>query len=203
MAVETLLSFNGAGAFDEFNKRMQQVINDLCQAVMDNARANVGGAFPEVEASLHAGLSALVQQGMIDGEIGADAWQSFMAEWGSGSLMDRLNPGLVDYMNSELWNPLREANGDAITGRAKGPYIGLDGMVHNAHTGILAGRNLEQLRDFPWFRDWMAKVRLPDDAFTPKVPLHFMRDALESNRNLIMDQLNAVIETFSFGDFLV
>jgi hypothetical protein len=202
MTVEPLLSFNGAGAYDELAQRFQQVIDDLCQTVLANARANLGGQYPEVEATLQARLVSLAQTGLIDGQIGSDHWMSWMAEWGSGSDMDASNPDLSAYMGSETWNAVRD--GFAITGRPAGPYLGLDGVMHDDHTGALAGVNLELLsKSDSEFQAWMGRVGLPPDAFQPKVPLHFMRDALESNRNLIMDQLNAVIETFSFGAFFV
>lgn len=202
MAIEALLSFNGAGAFDELGKAFDVVVGDLCQTVLANAHANLGGQYPEVEATLHANLLSLAQSGLIDGLIGAFHWKAFIAEWGSGSDMDRGNPDLTGYMGSETWNPAR--NGFNITGRPAGPYLGLDGQMHDDHTGALAGVNLEELsQSDSEFQAWMARVGLPPDAFQPKIPLHFMRYALESNRRLIMDQLNAVIETFSFGAFFV
>jgi hypothetical protein len=202
MTVEPLLSFDGAGAYEELSQRFQQVIDDLCQTVLANARANLGGQYPKVEERLRAGLTKLAQTGIIEGQIGSDWWEAFMAEWGSGSEMDASNPDLSAYMGSETWNPVRD--GFAITGRPAGPYLGLDGVMHDDHTGALAGVNLELLsKSDSEFQAWMGRVGLPPDAFQPKPPLHFMRDALESNRNLIMDQLNAVIETFSFGAFFV
>jgi hypothetical protein len=202
MPVDVLLDFNGNGAYDEMGKVFEEVINDLCQTILANAQANLGGQYEEVATTLRAQLVRLAQTGMVEGQVGSDHWEAWIAEWGSGSEMDTSNPDLAAYMASEYWNPVRD--GFAITGRPKGPYLGLDNRMHDTHTGKLAGVNLEELsRSDSEFQAWMARVGLPPDAFQPKPPLHFMREALEANRNLIMDQLNAVIETFRFGDFFV
>lgn len=202
MAIETLLSFDGGNAYAGLGQEFEKVVTDLCNTVLENARANLGGQYAEVEATLQTRLLSLATSGVIDGQIGTDAWQSFMAEWGSGSEMDTSNPDLAAYMGSEYWNAARD--GFAITGRPEGPYLGLDGVMHDEHTGKLAGVNLELLsKTDPLFRRWMSEMGIPSNAFQPKVPLHFMRDAILSNQNLILDQLNAVLEVFNFGDFFV
>jgi hypothetical protein len=202
MGVEVLLNFDGVRAYESLGQAFEKVIADLCETILANARANLGGMYEEVAATLQVRLMSLAQSGLIDGHIGSDHWKAWIAEWGSGSEMDKSNPDLAAYMASEYWNPARE--GYAITGRPEGPYLGLDGQMHDDHTGKLAGVNLEELsRSDSEFQAWMARVGLPPDAFQPKPPLHFMREALESNRRLIIDQLNAVIETFNFGDFFV
>ncbi|GMA50130.1 hypothetical protein GCM10025857_14870 [Alicyclobacillus contaminans] len=200
MPIETLLSFDSQGAFEAFSQALEAVVKDLADTVLENARANLGGDYPEVSASLQASLTSLAQSGLIDGQIGSDHWEAWLAEWGSGSLMDRTNPDLAQYMGSELWNPVRD--GFDITGRPEGPYLGLDGALHES-SGKLAGISLEDLVEHdPAFREW-ADTHVGPGAFQPKPPLHFIRDALESNRALIIDQLNGVLETFNFGAFLV
>ena len=55
------------------------------------------------------------------------------------------NPGLADYMNSELYNPLRRGKGKAIRGRAKGQYTNLFGQKRST-SGAFAGDNIEGKR---------------------------------------------------------
>jgi len=202
VAIEMLLSFDGGNAYADLGQEFEKVVTDLCNTVLENARANLGGRYAEVEATLQSRLLSLATSGIIDGQIGTDHWKAFIAEWGSGSEMDTSNPDLAAYMGSEYWNAARDVF--AITGRPEGPYLGLDGVMHDEHTGKLAGVNLELLsKSDPLFQRWMSQMGIPSDAFQPKPPLHFMRDALLSNQNLILDQLNAVLEVFNFGDFFV
>lgn len=201
MEVETLLSFDGPGAYEAFMAELAQEIKSLSDVVLNHAGPNLLGEYPEVESSLQVSLMKLAQTGMITGEIGSDYWEAWIAEWGKGSLMDRDNPDLTAYMGSDCWNSLRGPDYD-ITGRAAPGYIGLDGLWHET-SGKLAGISLEDLYQYDEsFRAWADRTLGPG-VFLPKPPLHFMRDALEANRNLIMDQINAVIEVFNFGDFFV
>ena len=202
MKIEVSLKFNAKAAMRRLEEIYEREINDLCDVVLEHARINVGGIYPDVAATLRSGLVGMAAQGVIEGSISAWHWEAFLAEWGSGSMMDPTNPDLYKYMASPFWNPAR--TGLAIVGRPAGPYMGLDGHMHTKHTGYLEGVNLEELsRNDPFFLAWMHSVGLPDDAFQPKRPLHFMREAILANKNLIIDQLQAVIERFDFGDFFV
>lgn len=67
-----------------------------------------------------------------------------MDHFGTGSLMDRNNPALPDYMASELWNPAR--NDYYIAGRPKGYYTNIFGKrMYSA--GKREGQNIEFMRD--------------------------------------------------------
>lgn len=195
------LQFDSAAARAWIEAETRDVIESLCALILETARANLGWSYAEVESTLRIELLNLAERGLHEGRVTSDHWQAWIAEWGSGTLMDPNNPALSEYMSSEYWNPARR--GLAITGRPAGAYKGLDGEIHDSHTGMLEGVNLEELsRNDPSFRDWMARVGLPDDAFQPKPALHFMREAILSNRNFIIDQFNAVIERFPIADFL-
>jgi|GEM_PF-1826823 len=205
MALEQLLSFDGDGAYEAFKQKVEAIVEKLCDTILSNAKTSLGSDefYEAVRGSLHGGLVKMAEDGMVTGQVGTDAWQAFIAEWGSGSEMDEDNPELVSYKASTYWNELRSANDDAITGRPAGQYLGLDDKVHRTY-GKLAGVNLEWLMAIdPEFAAWAEKVTNGPNPFKARVPLHFMRTALESNRNLIMDQLNGVLETFQFGDFFI
>lgn len=201
MGIEVLLNFNAEGACTSLQERFASIVNELCQTVLANAQANLGGRYEEVASSLQTRLMNLAEQGIIEGSVSTDHWEAWIAEWGSGSSMDTSNPALQEYRSSEYWNP--ERTDLEITGRPTGSYLGLDGQMHQS-SGKLAGVNLEELAAHDaHFQQWMASMGMPFDAFMPRPQLHFMRNALLSNKNLILDQLNAVIETFNFGDFFV
>lgn len=76
----------------------------------------------------------------VNGEYSAKGMKMWMLEYGSGSLMDKLNPLLEKYKNSEKYNKVRgqspkkksdtalfDPNGTEIRTRPKGTYYDLDG----------------------------------------------------------------------------
>jgi len=203
MTIEPLISFNATGAYEGLGKQFETVILKMTETVMEYARQSLPGDefYGPVRDTLQGRLVQLASSGIVTGRIASGAWESFIAEWGSGSEMDRVNPQLTAYMSSDLWNPARA--GFAITGRPEGPYLGLDGTIHDS-SGKLSGVDLEVYsRTDSEFQAWMARVGLPSDAFQPKLPYHFMRNALETYRGDIIDQLNAVLRVFNFGTFFV
>jgi hypothetical protein len=203
MTVEPLLSFNGAGAYEQLGQQFEVVILKMTETVMEYARQSLPGDefYGPVRDTLQGRLVQLASTGIVTGQIGSDVWESWIAEWGSGSEMDRVNPGITSYMSSDLWNPDRA--GFAITGRPEGPYLAIDGTIHDS-SGKLAGVDLEVLAQTDSeFQAWMMRVGLPSDAFQPKLPYHVIRNALETYRGDILDQLNAVLRVFNFGTFFV
>ncbi len=204
MNMEVLLNFDAQKCYETLIKALSREVENLLDTVRANAVANLGWDpfYYRLKSAdgIQAKLLDLATQGLIAGQVGTDLWESWLAEWGSGSEMDTSNPDLAAYMSSESWNPAR--NGFAIMGRPEGPYIGLDGEVYNS-SGALAGVDLELLVETDAeFRLW-AEENFGPDAFKPKPPLHFMRMALESNRNLIIDQLNGILQNFDVGAFFV
>lgn len=77
--------------------------------------------------------------GYISAQIVGGPW-STLAEYGSGSLMDKSNPALSVYMNSSLWNPAR--TGYEKVGRPKGKYIDFFGKGRYS-SGTREGRSVE------------------------------------------------------------
>jgi len=94
--------------------------------------------------SLHEGeievLAGWVATSIIGGAFAA------MDEFGRGSLMDKNNPALPNYMKSELWNPYRGKHGSedtAIRSRKAGPYMNIFGKTVVSHAPV-PGYNLER-----------------------------------------------------------
>lgn len=67
---------------------------------------------------------------------------AIMDSYGRGSLMDKSNPFLADYMSSELFNPLRQ--GYAIVGREAGDYTNIFGEQAQS-SGAFAGSDIERV----------------------------------------------------------
>lgn len=69
---------------------------------------------------------------------------AIMDSYGTGSLMDKANPALEQYMDSVLFNDLRGVNpGLPIMGREAGEYTDIYGE-RRVSSGRMAGRNLER-----------------------------------------------------------
>lgn len=106
---------------------------------------------------------------------------AFILEYGSGSLMvthssaeigDLGNPDVSDYMNSSWFNNARSANGNAITGRAKGETVHSPtrGEQDTTSSGKLYGKNLEK----PLPRKNSKSKPLP--PLEPQEPLHIVEE---------------------------
>ncbi len=55
--------------------------------------------------------------------ITASGWRFFMSEFGKGSLLDRENPWLADYVASEMFNKMRVDKNYAILSRVSGANL--------------------------------------------------------------------------------
>lgn len=125
---------------------------------------------PEARDDLEAGeIEALA--GFIAAEVVGGAW-AVMDNYGTGSLMDRDNPALPAYKQSELWNPYRGKHGPddtAIRSRKAGPYKNIFGETVVSRAPV-PGFNLERLggKYEPWppshafetAARWLAVTRL-------------------------------------------
>jgi hypothetical protein len=164
---------------------MRQKVEELAKLVV--ASAQVEARDTDVANSIAEQVIWHRATGMIEGTVGASHWKAWIQEYGKGSLMDRSNPNLNEYIESIYWNEARYPTpGAPIVGRPEGSYIGLDDQIHYSR-GHMQGKNLE--------------YRVP--GIEPSPPLHFMRNALLSNKNLIEDQLQAALDNFDWGRFLV
>jgi hypothetical protein len=129
---------------------------------------------------------------MFSMEITADYWQAWLEQFGKGSLMAGPldNPGLTNYMNSDLWNSFRSRSTRVVAGRGAGRYKSIDGTTKTS-SGSMAGVDLEELA---------ARGDI-DKSFGPTPPTFFLRQALQANRDRILQGLQNVIFSFPYHKY--
>lgn len=137
-----------------------QAYADLSQAIKKAADALIREYFSEVYSKLDTIKGREALEIMSEDEenflrrkvIGyADA---IMDSYGTGSKMDKSNPALDDYMDSDMWNSLRV--GLSIVGREKGTYKDIYGKTEYSK-GTFAGMDLEAIK--------LVKPKAPSYAF--------------------------------------
>jgi len=188
MSVEILIKgYDHERAEMDLRRILMQEAEELAELVLRTAESNIR-YYPDVRNRLTKDIYALGQD-MIVADITADHWQAWLEQFGKGSLMagPSENPGLVTYMNSEYWNRLRSKSTRVVVGRPPGRYKSIDGEI-KVSRGRYAGVNLEEL----------AERGVIDAKFKPTPPTFFLRKALQSNRNRILQGLQRVIETFPY-----
>jgi hypothetical protein len=190
MITDMLSGYDAVRANADLQKRLSVEITGLTGLVMETARSNVR-YYPEVRNHLVRHMIVLANE-MISGQVTADYWQAWLEQFGKGSLMAGTdqNPGLVTYMNSEVWNQLRSRGAKVVVGRTRGNYKGIDGTVRRSGGGY-AGVDLEELA---------ARGDI-DKKFGPTPPTFFMRIALQSNKNRILQGISMVIEEFPYHKY--
>lgn len=191
MSVEILITgFDSERAEIDLRRALLQEAESLADLVMQTAKSNIRH-YPEVRNSLKKEIYSLGQY-MIVADITADHWQAWLEQFGKGSLMagPNDNPGLIKYMNSELWNRLRSRSTRIVVGRPFGRYQGMNGEIKVSRGGY-AGVDLEEL----------AERGDIDARFKPSPPTFFLRKALQSNRNRILQGLQHVVETFPYHNY--
>ena len=122
-----------------------------------------------------------VLAGAISAQIIGGPWAT-MDQWGRGSLMDKSNPALADYINSQYWNPTRHDL--AIRGRPEGTYTDIFGRTRRS-TGKMEGKYLEHV-------------------FEPQPPSHAFTAATAWFRHtIIQDMMKDAINVFPFHKYIV
>lgn len=100
----------------------------------------------------------------IVGYVEASGMWALITNYGSGTQMDTSNPGLLEYMKSQYWNPAR--TGTQIVGRPAGPYINLDNEV-KVSSGKQAGKPLGFVKNYP-AEHWFERVITLSEPFVLK-----------------------------------
>ncbi|OMF37437.1 hypothetical protein BK133_05115 [Paenibacillus sp. FSL H8-0548] len=179
--------YDSATAERDLKNALLSEIIKLADLVTETAKGNIRH-YPEVRNHVRQQLEVLASN-MFSMEITADYWQAWLEQFGKGSLMagPSDNPGVSRYMNSELWNKLRSRSSKAVAGRGMGRYKSIDGTIKYSEGGM-AGVDLEEL----------AQRGDIDKKFAPTPPTFFLRIALQSNRQRILDGLQRVIEDFPY-----
>lgn len=171
------------------NDLIKEVIS-LSGLVEETAKSNVR-YYPAVRNHLRRHLETLAMD-MFSMEITADYWQAWLEQFGKGSLMagPADNPGLIGYMNSDLWNAFRSRSSRAVAGRGMGRYKSMDGTI-KLSMGSMAGVDLEELA---------ARGDI-DKSFGPTPPTFFLRQALQANRQRILQGFQNVIVNFPYHKY--
>ena len=118
---------------------------------------------------------------------GLGAW---IAEYGSGSLMDRNNPYYADYIKSDNFNKERLNRDDAFIGRKAGDIVySPDGTSYKS-TGNAEGLNLE-------------KGKMFKDNYVASPPMHIIEQEVRNAMPEIMIDINetarSAIVTYIMG----
>ncbi|MDF2651699.1 MAG: hypothetical protein K0Q73_7504 [Paenibacillus sp.] len=190
MITNMISGYDFTRASQDLQKKLSVEIVGLTGLVMETARSNVR-YYPEVRNHLEKQFIVLANE-MISGQVTADYWQAWLEQFGKGSLMadSSQNPGLVSYMSSEAWNSLRSSGSKVVVGRTRGNYKSIEGKVRYSGGGY-AGVDLEELA---------ARGDI-DKKFGPTPPTYFLRIALQSNRNRILQGISRVIEEFPYHKY--
>lgn len=136
MAKKTL-KFNSAKAIDGFKTAILKATDRILEEYYDEIYSKMK------TQKAKEGLTKMseTEENLIRIKIIGDA-NAIMDSYGTGSTMDKNNPYLQEYMNSELWNDLRQ--GYAIVGRAEGEYTNIYGDTAYS-SGKMAGSDVEYI----------------------------------------------------------
>ena len=190
MITNMISGFDSIKATHDLEADLSDEIAKLIRLVLETAKSNIK-YYPEVRNHLESKMFVLANES-INGEVTADYWQAWLEQFGKGSLMAGTdqNPGLVTYMNSEAWNRIRSKGNKVVVGRGKGNYKSIDGTLKYSGGGY-AGVDLEELA---------ARGDI-DKKFAPTPPTYFLRIALQSNKNRILEGISQVILEFPFHKY--
>jgi hypothetical protein len=177
-------------AAKDLENKLAIEITGLTKLILLTAKGGIR-YYPAVRDKLQMEMFVLANQ-MISGDITADYWQAWLEQFGKGSLMADAsqNPGLVTYMNSDAWNRLRSRSSKIVVGRGQGNYKSIDGTMRFSG-GCYAGVDLEEL----------AERGDIDPKFKPTPPSYFLRIAIQSNRDRILQGVARVLEEFPYHKY--
>ncbi|WP_336786952.1 hypothetical protein [Paenibacillus sp. MMO-177] len=127
--------------------------------------------------------------------VGAQHWLAFLDNYGTGSLMDKSNPWLDEYIRSGYFNNLR--SGDmVVVGRPAGTYqmpnfaTGHGEITRTNKRGTLAGQNLEQ----------KINPRTKKPYFVPEAPKHWLERAMRYANEYLTIHVDKVFQSFNFNN---
>lgn len=129
------LTFDSDAAARSFVDILNTKINSFMQHMMNEISGKLRTSDSKNDLSLSNGRDKDIIFYEIIGGVYA-----VLDSYGTGSEMDKSNPALSDYMNSELWNKVR--SGFEIVGRKKGYYTNIFGKKQYS-SGRKAGKSLE------------------------------------------------------------
>lgn len=117
----------------------------------------------------------------------AQGQRALIAEYGKGSLMDRENPALSEYLKSNLFNADRIANNLATMSRVLRDgesrfYYDLDGKAHRKRMKTLINRELPN-----------SRTNKINKRFQPVKPQHIIRQAIKERLNIIVANVASAV----------
>ncbi len=187
-----ITGYDAVRASGDLEKDLVTEVSKLTKLILVTARGGIR-YYPAVRDKLEMQMIVLANQ-MIIGDITADYWQAWLEQFGKGSLMADAaqNPGLTTYMNSDAWNRIRSKGNKVVVGRMQGNYKSIDGTMKFSGGGY-AGVDLEEL----------AERGDVDSKFKPTPPTYFLRIAIQSNKNRILEAISDVITEFPYHRYFL
>lgn len=127
----------------------------------------------------------MVSEGIVSIDLVASGMAAWIAEYGSGHLMDNMNPYLKQYMSSKYWNPERVFDGNEFIGRAYGDEVyGLQDGVDHISTGRMEGFRLEHAT-----KSRAASGRILE-AYEAAPPMHIIKEEIEATMPIAIKEIN-------------
>lgn len=136
MAKKTL-KFNSAKAIEGFKQAITKAADDI----LTEYYAEIYAKMKTQKGKDGLDIMTETEENILKMKIIGDA-NAIMDSYGTGSEMDKNNPYLQEYMNSDLWNDLRQ--GYAIVGRREGEYKNIYGDTDYS-SGKMAGSDVEEV----------------------------------------------------------
>lgn len=128
-------------------------------------------------------------------DIIASGMAAFIAEYGSGHLIDVTSPYFAQYKSSEYWNGNREMDGNEFVGRAKGAIVHrIDGSTY-ASSGRAEGMRLEHDMG-----RGASFGKYP--AYTAALPMHIIKEEVAATMPLMEMDINECV-TQCCNDYVV
>jgi hypothetical protein len=172
--IALVLKFNYEAFFrdllDEVSKFADKMIDEMYEQSV--SRFNTEKAKSDTQK-----FPAVISEKVVRAKIRYGAW-AIMDSYGTGSLMDKDNPYLKDYVGGKTWNAVRTSN--TIVGRPKGKYINIFGKEAESK-GKLEGQSVEHI----------VKPRRPSNGIA-----YMERDYIRKNWTKVDDGLKQLIIKF-------
>lgn len=176
-----------------------EAANDIKFAMMSSASESISDDSAWFIESVNEAEKRIITSGysMISFQVGAQHWNAFLDNYGTGSLMDKNNPWLQQYISSGYFNKERLEHSMAVVGRPAGEYSIPDfkeghGGTTRVSKGRLKGQNLEtKIND-----------RTGKPYFIPESPRHWLEKSIEMGQHNLKIRVNRVLETFNFASYL-
>ena len=160
-----------------------------------NARYGNMSAIPG-NAHLNVSTPEVIAGGIMVQLFTGD-FKAFIAEYGSGSLLDKSNPYLEAYKGSDMWNKEREHEQNGFLGRQAGETVfSPDGTSYES-TGKMRGMHLE----------WGIKASkhrfkaLP--PYKPFEPQHVIQEEINMILPLIKEDIVSQVKSYLLENIFV